>query len=344
MSGPKCDVISIDQKLLRQQEVAHRAEQERKQRQEQQRRRSRALVRINEAKCAIDKLEKHFAYVRKLYPHDALPVDIPSCSVPDTRDVDSLERYAESLDNACRDAKKKLATAEEKAHANTELKAAMRSALGSLSAVSFPTAEQVEEATELLENLPVARSEADNKKLDTIQVSLLQIIGGKEPLTATLQEDIATLKKNIEVDFSRQVAGEVIQDTLEELGYTVEGGFSTLFVEGGVVHFQKPEWNSYHVRLRVDRQTDEMRLHMIREGKDAAWDQQQKDMGMETEWCSEYKELVSALSDRGIHAKPVKHYLPGAVPVHNVHPADMHGQIAKRRRPERNDTKYIMGS
>ncbi len=344
MSGPKCDNFFIDQERLHQQEAARQAEEERKRRQERQRRRSRALVRINETKGAIDRLEEHLTSLWTLYPHNAISADIPTCSVPDTRDVDSLEGYADSLCKACRDAEKKLAAAEEKAHANTELKAAMRSALDDLSAVSLRTAEQVKEATELLGNLPIAMSDAEQKQLNMIQDSLLKIIDGQESLTATLQDDIANLGESTEADFSRKVAGEVIQDTLEELGYTVEDGFATLFVEGGVIHFQKSAWSTYHVRLRVNRQADEMRLHMIREEKDAAQDQQAKDMEMETEWCAEYKELVSVLSDKGIQTEPIKHYVPGAVPVHNIHPADIRMQKVKRRRPGRKDTKYTMGS
>lgn len=344
MSGPKCDKFSIDQERLHQQEAARQAEEERKRRQERQHRRSRALVRINEAIGAIDRLEEHLASLRIRYSHNSISVDIPICSVPDTRDVVLLEGYAESLGKECRDAEKKLAAAEEKANANTEFKTAMRSALGDLSAVSLRTAEQVKEATELLGNLPVAMSDAEQKQLNMIQDSLLKIIDGQEPLTATLQNDIANLRKSTDADFSRKIAGEVIQDTLEELGYTVEDGFATLFVKGGVVHFQKPAWSTYHVRLRVNRQADELRFHMIREEKDAAQDQQAKDMEMETEWCTEYKELVSVLSDKGIQTKPIKHYAPGVVPVHNIRPADMRMQKAKRRRPGRKDTKFTMGS
>ncbi len=496
MSGPKSNQYFIDQQRLRQQEIARRAEEKRKQRLERQRRHSHALLRINEVKSRIDNLKYHYVSVRKRYPQDEISIDIPSCSVPDTKDIDLLERYAETLNKACADAENKLAVAEktarrqyllreigrvqyeldqltasldaarkkysdenievllisptlggdpslaelekhlqvlketlqknrleiqyavEKAHASTELKETMRSALGDrLVAVSMRISEQViqeinnypldqkitqatrpiqdiphskwpdeltewiaalkagtckveknlaitvlryrvqnflavlqqqekdkKEATQLLENLPVATSETYQKQLDTIQNRLMKVIGGLEPLTEMLRNDIARLREENEMNFSRQVAGEIIQDTLEEFGYTVEDEFDTLFVEGGVVHFQKPAWKTYHVRLRVNPQAGELRVHMIKEGENNLPGQEQQDLKMETEWCVEYKELVSVLSDRGVQARPIKHYSPGAVPVQKIRPEDIPKQKNKRRRPRRKDSKYTMDS
>ena len=48
-----------------------------------------------------------------------------------------------------------------------------------------------------------------------------------------------------EQNAARRYAQQVIGETLAELGYEVEPGFSTLFVEGGVAHIQKPEWGDY---------------------------------------------------------------------------------------------------
>jgi len=72
--------------------------------------------------------------------------------------------------------------------------------------------------------------------------------------------------------------------------------------------------------------------------------QKHQDIEMETEWCVDYKELVSVISDKGILVKPIKHYSPGAVPLQNIRPLDTDRQKTKRRRPERKDTKHIMGS
>lgn len=46
-------------------------------------------------------------------------------------------------------------------------------------------------------------------------------------------------------------AAIVLEQSLRDLGYAIE---ETLFVEGGVAHFQRPEWGDYFVRLRVDPQ------------------------------------------------------------------------------------------
>ena len=121
---------------------------------------------------------------------------------------------------------------------------------------------------------------------------------------------------------------------LEDLGYEVEPGFSTLFVEGGVAHIQKPEWGDYYVRLRVKPEAGDLNLNVVRvsnDGRPAAREQAQRDREMEETWCAAHEELLRCLRNRGISSEQTRARAPGELPVQTVQPGSV-GQPSRVRR------------
>lgn len=134
----------------------------------------------------------------------------------------------------------------------------------------------------------------------------------------------------------REMAGVLVAEVLSDLGYEVETIAETLFVSGGVAHFQRAEWGDYYVRMRVDPQTQNINFNMVRasasaDPPDAA--QRRRDEAMEASWCAGMPGLLAELAARGIETRRVRELDPGAVPVQIVKPESVEAALRARRSP-----------
>jgi len=121
----------------------------------------------------------------------------------------------------------------------------------------------------------------------------------------------------------REIAGVLVAEVLSDLGYDVEPIAETLFVAGGVAHFQHAEWGDYYVRMRIDPATSNINFNMVRTADstappDAA--QRSRDEAMEAAWCAGIPKLLAELAARGIDTRKLRELDAGAVPVQVVKP------------------------
>lgn len=117
-------------------------------------------------------------------------------------------------------------------------------------------------------------------------------------------------------------AARVLEQSLRDLGYEVEGIGETLFVEGGVAHFQTAGWNDYFVRLRVDAHRGSLNFNVVRAGQ-AGEDRRREDMLAEERWCAEFPRLKETLALRGIAIDVTRMLAAGEVPVQVVDAASL---------------------
>jgi hypothetical protein len=144
---------------------------------------------------------------------------------------------------------------------------------------------------------------------------LNEVISGSASLDGALRADA----ERIIAARDQAEAGDIALETLGELGYEVSGEFSTLFVKGGMVHFQKPGWKDYYVRMRVNPEDHYFNLNMVRIGKpDESREQRVNDAEMEHTWCGDYPRLLEELSRHGIASNNTRAIDPGAVAVQTV--------------------------
>lgn len=129
----------------------------------------------------------------------------------------------------------------------------------------------------------------------------------------------------------QQAAALVLQQSLRDLGYEVEDIASTLFVEGGVVHFQRQGWEDYHVRLRLDPRENTVNFNVVRpRGMEESAVRKRQDFLAEERWCAEFPKLQQTLAARGIAFKILRQLGAGELPVQTVDPAS----LPKRREEE----------
>lgn len=118
----------------------------------------------------------------------------------------------------------------------------------------------------------------------------------------------------------QEAAAIVLEQSLKDLGYAVEEIEETLFVEGGVAHFQKSGWGDYFVRLRIDPQRNTMNFNVVRAGtkEGVGEDRKGEDMRAEERWCAEFPKLFDTLKTRGIPITVTRLLQAGEAPVQVV--------------------------
>lgn len=113
----------------------------------------------------------------------------------------------------------------------------------------------------------------------------------------------------------------VMEQSLQDLGYQVEGIESTLFVEGGVAHFRKSHWGDYMVRMRVAEGGGGVNFNVVRAVQADHAEAQEasvQDHLAEDRWCAEFPALLNALAARGVQLEVTRRLQAGELPVQRV--------------------------
>lgn len=141
----------------------------------------------------------------------------------------------------------------------------------------------------------------------------------------------------------QEAAAQVLEQSLRDLGFDVEDIENTLFVEGGVAHFQRQGWEDYHVRLRLDPRENTLNFNVVRpRGMEESAVRKRQDFLAEERWCAEFPKLQQTLAARGIAFKVLRQLGAGEVPVQTVDPAS----LPKRREEDavRKTEKKVLGA
>jgi hypothetical protein len=134
----------------------------------------------------------------------------------------------------------------------------------------------------------------------------------------------------------QQAAAYVLEQSLRDLGYEVEDIEATLFCDGGIVHFRRPGWENYFVRMRVDPQERTANFNVVRaSGDEDTAERRRLDAVAEDRWCAEFPRLMETLASRGLALDVTRRLEAGEVPVQVVDGASLpavHGEDAARPR------------
>ena len=117
---------------------------------------------------------------------------------------------------------------------------------------------------------------------------------------------------------SAQMSAIIMEETLKDLGYMVDGVSSTLFVEGGVAHLAQSGWGDHMVRMRVDPANSRLNFNVVRavDPLDPAGAAiRADDVLAEDRWCSCQPKLEAALASRGISLNAARRLQAGDAPV-----------------------------
>jgi hypothetical protein len=162
-----------------------------------------------------------------------------------------------------------------------------------------------------------AEVEATRQSLELAAAGLLELTVQQEARAHALAE----ARQASQAEAVRKAAATVLEGTLADLGFVVEPISHTLFMEGGVAHFSRPEWGEYAVRLRTSPTDATLNFNVVREaggaGTDAA-SARLRDLRAEQTWCEHIPRLTQALEARGIRLKTRRLLGAGEAPVQVV--------------------------
>lgn len=193
---------------------------------------------------------------------------------------------------------------------------------------------RVLERVELEENEPLPAA------LDALALQVVQASTAERATALAMELRLQTQRHNeartaarlaAEEEKLREAAATVLEASLQDLGYAVEEIGATLFVEGGVAHFQRPEWGDYFIRLRIDPKRKAMNFNVVRAGT-AGEDRQREDMLAEERWCSEFPKLFETLKARGISIAVTRLLQAGEAPVQVVDAASLPARAEEEHR------------
>lgn len=156
-------------------------------------------------------------------------------------------------------------------------------------------------------------------------VSLQQVSAGVHLLdeaTRTAAQTALAAAQAAHQREEQEAIAVVLEQSLRDLGYDVEDIAETLFVSGGMLHFQKAAWDDYHVRMRVNPATQTVNFNVVRAKSDIERDKRQ-DFVAEDRWCSEFPTLLKTLAARGVKLNVTRLLQAGEVPVQQVDPATL---------------------
>ena len=177
-----------------------------------------------------------------------------------------------------------------------------------------------EEARGLLDALP---EDAPAPLLRALERVAAQVERLDDALRASAQELLAAAVADGE-RLAQEAAALVLEESLRDLGYEVETIEATLFAAGGTVHFRRPGWESYFVRLRVDAGERTVNFNVVRaRGDEETAERKRQDVLAEDRWCAEFPRLMETLASRGLRLDVTRQLGAGELPVQVVDAAGL---------------------
>jgi len=157
--------------------------------------------------------------------------------------------------------------------------------------------------------------------------ALERVAGGVEALAPGLRDDVQLVLAAATAARERAeqaAAACVLEQSLRDLGYEVEGIDATLFAAGGSVNFRRAGWDRYFVRLRVSAEERTVNFNVVRaRGDEETAERRRLDALAEDRWCAEFPALMRTLAARGLELDVTRRLGAGEVPVQVVDPASV---------------------
>jgi hypothetical protein len=265
---------------------------------------------LQEVKSADAEFEEMISLAQRYVTADKLTATRPAA--PASNDEYQLAAYAHSMQALTRELRSMLLTESALRMHDLGAESTLDSAVAQATGADSKTAVQrllarIAHLGELPQNIDsVAKEIAAAPFLDSERAKLLLT-----ELRLRIQNRLETEQKQA----VQQATALILQQSLKDLGYQVEDIASTLFVEGGVVHFRRQGWDDYMVRMRVDPLAGTTNFNVIRAVETASNERSVLDHIAEDRWCAEFPALLQALDVRGVHLNVSRRLEAGELPV-----------------------------
>ncbi|MEV6829507.1 hypothetical protein [Amycolatopsis sp. NPDC051102] len=140
-----------------------------------------------------------------------------------------------------------------------------------------------------------------------VRAELESVVAAQRPLDAGLRARAAQAAEHVRRELEHSYVRASVADTLADLGYTVDEGFSTVTGNPDRLRLVRPDWQQHAVQLVINQ--DEVRAAVIRLEDRPGADARREDAEREEEWCDDLAKLRTALDGSGMHVVE-RHLVP----------------------------------
>jgi hypothetical protein len=158
----------------------------------------------------------------------------------------------------------------------------------------------------------------DGDDVREIDGQLAQVESGQ----GMLPEALRLRARNAAAEYRRRADGAYVADVtakaLGSLGYAVEQGFRTAIVEGGVAHFQGPDWGKYWMRIRMDPAEQSMNFNTVEIADGTAVPGRLGADDVGEQWCGRIPAFEAELGSHEVRLTWDRLIEPGKVPPQQV--------------------------
>ncbi len=158
------------------------------------------------------------------------------------------------------------------------------------------------------------------EEIATLAKELEQTLPGERAalLAMELRHRVQAHLESVQNRLVQEATATIVRQSLKDLGYQVEDVADTMFVEGGALHFRRPGWGDYMVRMRIDPKMGTANFNVVRAIDEGANETSVLDHIAEDRWCAEFPALLSALAARGVRLDVTRRLDAGELPVQQV--------------------------
>lgn len=187
------------------------------------------------------------------------------------------------------------------------------------------------------------RAQLPDEAPASLAALLGEVAAGLGRLDEATRRQVEELLAAASAEQARQeakAASIVLEQSLKDLGYQVDEVSETLFMEGGILHFQRPGWEGYHVRLRANVKEKTFNFNVVRARQESAAEEEgavrkRLDFIAEERWCAEFPRLLDTLAARGLKLEVTRRLEAGELPVQAVAPESLpHFEAGEQARPQ----------
>lgn len=152
-----------------------------------------------------------------------------------------------------------------------------------------------------------------------LRTKLEEVQERKKEFSPEVVQDLEKIHAQALKNADQEYASKQIEEALIELGYDVTSDFQTLSSESNQYYFQKPKWQNYYVKLDMKQHKNELNFNVVKlDTSNQSQDNAIRDKEIESEWCSEFGEVLDALKEKGISTQVSRQLPAGALPVATV--------------------------
>lgn len=178
-------------------------------------------------------------------------------------------------------------------------------------------------AATMLAAIPADTGDLERTRL---RAELAEVVAAARPYDERLRARSADTAARVRAELERQYVLAAVLDSLDSLGYEVDGDYAASGTSQERVRLVRPDWPEHAVQLVLDQ--DQVRDAVVRRSAANGANARHEDREHEQQWCADKEKLQSTLDRHGLRMNRTELAAPGELEL----PVIAHEQRREGRR------------